>query len=544
MNAQQLLALAEKRRWREVSTLVARPENRWFLGELLPLLEASGDRAAVAERWLDAGNLYQMAVLCGTAQMYSGASRGDPRAMQEPILRLSGKLKDALERVAGERARDEAAPVDWESGTARAIELARQQRWDEGAAMLRRVGAPDGAGRRLEEEAGRSRGALRKWLLERAVEQFESAGDRADADQVKAVLAPPPPPRAPKPIEKPKPAVDFEALVERLADLARERKRSEWVWLVLDRKHKDLAPRIAEHFERLGDKQFDGGEWRAAEEFYSVAHAAGATVALAQKIDRAVLAGVDAKLDAPVSDADAGLERAESLALAGRFGEAEEWLEKLEAVRDGDPLRGYELPGRYEAIGNYLLEHHPEQARWFYERFEEAAAALPADTAAEGYAREGIVATARQKVAEAQARLPRRVARIEAVLSALGQGPRPEPEAYAYEVEDGGRLRLTPERDLFMTCSDEHGLPMRTPPEWLPRYSFRLQVEGREARLVQEVDQYGRAQPFGLDTEFPGRTRLRLKLGRPVKITCNLPGGGPQWTLTLASIAMESASKL
>ena len=207
---------------------------------------------------------------------------------------------------------------------------------------------------------------------------------------------------------------------------------------------------------------------------------------LVEKIRHATLALVDEKLSHPRNSGD-GSDLAESLALAGRFNEADELLMKLEPVP----------PGRFELIGDHLAPQHPELARWFYENN------LPADTVA-------------PKLQDVTARLPRRVATIQVALSAVGQGPRPEPELHTQTVENGQVLKLVPAGK----------------PEALHRYYFRVRIESRELRLYPEQDEYGRMLPFACEA-----TLLRLQIGKPLCIAYNVPGGGPAWTLTLTSIA-------
>jgi len=61
MNSKQLLAMASRRQWIEVSTLLSRPENHGLASELMPQLEELGDRAAASRSWTDGANHYQEA---------------------------------------------------------------------------------------------------------------------------------------------------------------------------------------------------------------------------------------------------------------------------------------------------------------------------------------------------------------------------------------------------------------------------------------------------------------------------------------------------
>jgi len=311
---------------------------------------------------------------------------------------------------------------------------------------------------------------------------------------------------------------------------------------------------IAERFEALADTCREKGEWFPAVEFYTVAsiagqHAAGDAARIGEKVRQMTLAIVDQKISHPLqediapepSDWDDGWDLAESLALAGRFADADALPIRLQSVSDDHPYRGYELPGRFESLGDYLLPKHPELARWFYEMFREAASNLPADTAYEGYQRQGIVDTAAHKIADANARLPRRIARVQVVLSSQGQGPRPDPEIDVQKIENNQVLKLVPNRQLF-TRRPCRGGSEPVPPEALHRYYFRVRIDGSEVRLFPERDEYGRMQPFAFEpTPLIGadgrEALLRLEILKPVVICYCVPGGGPAWTLTLTAIA-------
>jgi hypothetical protein len=560
MNSKQLLAMASRRQWMEVSTLLSRPENHGLASELMPQLEELGDRAAASRSWTDAANHYQAAILCGTLR------RQDPD-MHAPLFKLSGKLNDSMRQFMEEHARDESGPLDWGTATGRIIELAHMHRLQEADALLRRLDQlddPDHAGSAacghlLEEEADKIPARQRdlgKWFCERSLSQFKKAESAADMERLQLRLAPPPaqfrkpiPPRPPAP-----PPIDLDDLVGQLSDLARDRRRGAWIRLLQAPEHKALGLPISERFEALADTCREKGEWFPAVEFYTVAskagqNAAGDAARIGEKIRQMTLAIVDQKISHPLGaditsdplDWDHGWDLAESLALAGRFADADALLIKLQSVPDDHPYRGYELPGRFESLGDYLLPKHPELARWFYEMFRESASNLPADTAYEGYQRRGIVDTAVHKVADANARLPRRIARVQVVLGSLGQGPRPDPEIDVRGIENNEVLKLVPNRELFTRRPCRGGSEL-VPPEALHRYYFRVRIEGREVRLFPEQDEYGRMQPFAFEPppfiSVDGRVALlRVQIGKPVVICYNVPGGGPAWTLTLTDIA-------
>jgi hypothetical protein len=120
-------------------------------------------------------------------------------------------------------------------------------------------------------------------------------------------------------------------------------------------------------------------------------------------------------------------------------------------------------------------------------------------------------------------------------------GPRPAPELYTKTVEDDGVLELVPEWMLFTTRSGADGLPETIAPSALHRYCFRARVEGDRLRLVQEPDRHGAKRPFTRGEQFlwsedEMQQPIWLSVGTPVVIAYNVPGGGPQWTLTLLSI--------
>ena len=565
MNSKQLLAMASRRKWVEFCTVIAQPENHGLASELMPQLEELGDLATGARSWADASNCYQCAVLCATIRMQDPAAAGS-------LLRLSGKLNASQRELAEERAHDSNGPYDWIEGTQRVIELARMERYAEAEALLRRLDPTDDSlhehtiacGRRLEQQADelpKREKQLVKWLREQALSRFQIAQSQQDIERLQRRIMPPPaPPQKPKVHEPSPPPVDLDSLVRQLTALVLNRQRGAWRRLLHDPRHRRFAGEIAERFENLADLARSQGELFQASEFYAIAGAAcgEATqdskacdpVRIAEKAHRTMLAAVEEKISHPLldelaedpSDWTRGWHLAESLALAGRFADADALLIRLQALPDDDYERGFELPGRFESIGDYLLPQHPEIARWFYEIFREQADALPADSAYQGNVRQGIVDTAVQKIAEANARLPKRIATVQLALSGQGMGLRPEPELAIATVGNDELLKLVPSRELFTQQSGADGQPEPIPREALHRYYFRVRIEGAELRLSPEPDEFGRMLPFAVDPPvmISGDGRkfvMRLQTRKPLLIYYPVPGGGPAWTLTLTGIA-------
>jgi hypothetical protein len=369
--------------------------------------------------------------------------------------------------------------------------------------------------------------------LYRLCEKLRSAMEQAAASSVEREPSPAPSEPEEPVVENPPAPTSLEELIPQITTLAQEGRRDEWQRLIKHHENKRHWPAIAEQLEAAGDRSRDRQFWFQAQELYAAASAAapGREVALRliEKGRRMMLAIVDAKLEHPGDSSDA-----ESLALAGRFAEADDWLQRF-------PDQSYDSLTRCEAIGDHLLNTHPEIARWFYDRFLDAACTLPADTAYEGSQRDGIVQTARQKIGEANARVPRRVATVELVLTGLGLGPRPTPETYIKTVENDQILKLVPERELFTDHCGADGKLEPLPADRLLRYYFRVWIEGEKLLLTQEHDEYGRREPFAFEGRLVGfdldaHRPFRLEIGKPVVIAFNVPGGGPQWTLTLREI--------
>jgi hypothetical protein len=473
---QQLLDLVLQQRWTELTAHLVNPRYSVVACDLLPQLEKRADEAAQSGTRQDASQLYQAAIACATTVILNPAGSADPET-PVTLYRLCEKLRAAMEHFAAQT----------------------------------------------------------------LPEKTRDAEDPAPG----VVEAPPSP-------------VDVGDLIRHMEPLLSAGTRGAWWRLLSANRDRLLRRPIAEQLEALGDAHRDRDAWFAAHECYIAAAAARSPVEvrdrehgerLARKSDETMLAVVEQRIAHPVADEpptdlhdpDDVWNLAESLALAGRFGCADELLLQLPSMQDGYPFRGFEQPGRFECIGDHVVGRYPEMARWFYERFADAAQSLPADTAYEGSQRDGVVQTARLKIERSSARLPRRVATVELILTGLGQGPRPTPEHFTKTVEDGGVLEIAPEGSLFTVQSGPDGTLEPIPKAELHRYCFRARIQGGELRLTQEPDQNGGMWPFATEGQFlwnfaATRPPLRLKAGKPVVIAYNVPGGGPQWTLTLAGI--------
>jgi hypothetical protein len=541
----RLLTLAKDRRYKELSTELMRPESRASAGVLLPELELLGDQDVANERWQDAASAYQLALLCATIVVTTEPFSRDESNPELAMARLSEKL---VTTAAGFSEQQRRGCLEWDSGTTQAIDLAQAGRFEEAVDLLRRLdGLSDPGGResiacarRLEIEARRlplERYALGSWFLDRAIERLRSTGDEENADRLTRLQSSFRPPE-PAPPER-----GFEELIQTLEPLVRQGRKGAWYPLIRRRKDR----RLAEHFVALGDENREARNWFAAQECYLIASEILSPVAKADLEFYASFTGrfgevagrlMDERIANPflgpvpeAPDWDSGLVLAESLALAERFGDADEVMRRLPSIHDTYQGRNWELLSRWEIIGDHLVQDHPEMARWFYERFAFEAWAMPVDNAYQGQVQDGVLATAKSKVSVATARIPPREALIEAVLSARGQGPRPSPETYLKTVADGGLLKLVPERELYASY--------RKPSETI-RYHFHVGIQGNEIRLSQRQDEHGRVSPYSFGDQLlgvePVPTEFRMKPGIPVTIAYNVPGGGPAWSLTLQEI--------
>jgi hypothetical protein len=542
----RLLTLAKERRYKELSTELMRSESRASAGDLLPELETLGDQDVAAKRWQDAAKVYQLALFCATIVVQTKPSAwGDSNPVELAMARLSDKL---VTTAAGFSEQQKRGNLEWDSGTTQLIDLAKAGRLEEAVDLLRRLdGLSDPGGRestacarRLEIEARRlplDSYELGRWFLERAIERYRRTGDEEDADRLTRLLSSFQPP-APAPRD-----LGFEELIQTLEPLVREGRKAAWYPLIRNRKDRLMA----ERFVALGDENREARNWFAAQECYLIASEILTPVAKVNteffssfmgRLGEVIGKLMDQRIANPFSgsvpevpDWDRGLALAESLVLAERFGDADEIMRQLLSLHDTYQGRNWELLSRWELIGDHLIQNHPEMARWFYERFAFEAWAMPVDNAYQGQVQDGIEATARSKVSAATERIPPREALIEAVLSARGQGLRPSPETYLKNVEDGGLLKLVPERELYASY--------RKPSEMIS-YHFQVRIQGSEIRLSQRQDEYGRVSPYSFGDQLLGvelvTPEFRMKPGIPVVIAYNVPGGGPAWSLKLQEI--------
>jgi len=477
--------MAADGRWTELSKALLQPLNASAAVELLRPLEALGDQALEAKQFNDASNSYMAAQFCATLQVQSKPySDPDSPAAQTAMYRIGEKLRTTAERFA-EESQDT-----------------------------------------------------------RTVTAEPRAGQKAPSPHaaVKTIA---------RPIRDKPPSDDMESLIGRIAAFAREGKRGMWWPLVATPKIRSSKPQAAKRFEVLGDESRDRGEWFPAGELYAVALGALGPVAktdmdwfvtLREKAVAMTNKVVDQRIANPLPagaplpeplDWDNGWERVEWLVLSGRFGEADELIPRLEQIPDRYQDRGWDWLFRFSVLPDHLIEDHPEMARWFYERLYLAAWAMPADTASEGQIRDREMDEAQNKVEKTSARIPSRVATIDAVLSSNGMGPRPEPERYVKTVGDEQVLELVPERSLFTTQSAEDGASEPIPERQLPRYALHVRIQGNEVRLTPRADKYGMVRPLSFSTS---RQFIRLEPDKPAVIEYDVPGGGPVWTLTLMEI--------
>ena len=85
-------------------------------------------------------------------------------------------------------------------------------------------------------------------------------------------------------------------------------------------------------------------------------------------------------------------------------------------------------------------------------------------------------------------------------------------------------VAVTEEGNLYLEEKDH-------PNPNLPQYSFRVaKIAAGAVTLEQIPDRRGQTQRFG--SPDAGGT-LRLERDKPLRISLNVPGGGPVWTVTL-----------
>jgi hypothetical protein len=508
MDFDSLLALASERRWDETMAALAHPENRPLCPEVVVRFEELGDGCLASGSVLDATRYFAAAITGAMILLYAPASGEDPSWLVAPFTRLNGKAMDARRRFDGERGADTSGPVGRTSGTDRIVALGLMGRFAEADDLLERLDEANSrssknhasCGRRLEAAADRSpalQPEMAIWFLERALERFERAKRLAPGGEAGPAWA-----------------VELDRVKRKLAVLL-------------------PSPAIPEKVEMQAQEP-------------QVNPAASARDA--GELEKVETARLEEKIAHPLgSDFDPGplhwehgMDAVESQALARRFREADRFLGRLWRLAD-DPTNGFGCVARLESTGDRLERKYPELARWFYEKFHEYSRYLPADTAAEGRDREAVTQTAAQKLAGVKARLPKPRATIRLSLAGWGNPTRKAPDRQIPDqtVADEGTLTLAPEW-VFAHYREEGGGALR-PEQWPGRYRYRVRVDGRHVELSQTDDEYGRRQPFDLGEPAAapdGHTAhpFRLKIGKPVTIHCGVPGGGPEWTLTLSGI--------
>jgi len=99
---------------------------------------------------------------------------------------------------------------------------------------------------------------------------------------------------------------------------------------------------------------------------------------------------------------------------------------------------------------------------------------------------------------------------------------------YTRTVADGEILKVMPEES-------------RLPKEQIVRYYFKVEIKGQTVHLTQVADEFGKKDFFDLRDKAPGdeygkRRDFDLRIGKPVVISYNVPGGGPVWEFRLQSI--------
>lgn len=419
-----LMLLATGMRWSEFSYAVVRPENLNYCAELLVWLEGLGDASAAGGFFGAALAQYGAAVQCIRTPTTTNARQAE-RQLRVLILRLSKKQEKAKSRLDQEMAAASDGPLGWSTTPGRAIELAFQARYIEAHKLLGRLGDTRTAERcaacaeLLESTADRLTEpvqAMQIWLYGNALEQFQWAVSLArkapvpeyalaKARVVKKLDAFRPADVKPA-VEEP-PPVDLDQLLSRLEELARARKYSDWSALLEEPRHEALGETISAHFETLGDEFGRRNGWAVAREFYCVARRAlfhtdrnpreqERQRAIEAKLDKAEGARIDDKIANPVKveaipkalDLQSGLDLMESLALAGRFPEADAL--HLQLKNSSGQHIGWDSPGRFEALGDHLAVTHPEIAQWSYEKMYAFLRTLPQDCADQAHMNAGL----------------------------------------------------------------------------------------------------------------------------------------------------------
>src|SRR6266404_2673335 len=128
---EKILALASTRRYAEMTSLFARPENHVFCQKAMERLEELGDQSLAARLPNDALDRYAAALSCGMVLLCIPGLVGDNSSFSSTLARLNTKVADVREELESERNADAKGPSSWDAGTDRFIELALAERFVE-----------------------------------------------------------------------------------------------------------------------------------------------------------------------------------------------------------------------------------------------------------------------------------------------------------------------------------------------------------------------------------------------------------------------------
>jgi hypothetical protein len=77
----------------------------------------------------------------------------------------------------------------------------------------------------------------------------------------------------------------------------------------------------------------------------------------------------------------------------------------------------------------------------------------------------------------------------------------------------------------------------------LPQYNFRVSKIGADAITLDQIpDRRGQIQGFYTGSTVQVR-QFRLEKGKPLRISLNVPGGGPVWTISWIGPGARSKTK-
>lgn len=77
----------------------------------------------------------------------------------------------------------------------------------------------------------------------------------------------------------------------------------------------------------------------------------------------------------------------------------------------------------------------------------------------------------------------------------------------------------------------------------LPHYNFRVSKIAADAVTLDQIpDRRGKIQGFYTGSPEPAR-QFRLEPGKPLRISLNVPGGGPVWTISWIGPASRRKAK-